>query len=84
MKRRMIYKNHHLRWLIKELKNYKCTYKIGRNKHFKVEVTNLDNNLKHSMTISSSPSDRNYEIYLKKEFYYCLNKIGIDNSFIKD
>ena len=76
----MINKNHHLRWVIKELRNYKCSFKIGRKKHFKLEVTNLNNNLKHAMTISSSPSDRNYDIFLKKELIFCLNKIGLEKT----
>ena len=80
MKKRNIYKNTYLKFIIREAKRNKCTCEIKRSKHFRVRLTSLNNNKSEVMTVSCSPSDNKYEIFLKKELIICLNKINSSNT----
>jgi hypothetical protein len=80
MKKRNIYKNTYLQFIIREAKRNKCTCEIKRNKHFRVRLTSLDNKKSEVMTVSCSPSDNKYEIFLEKELKICLNKINSSNT----
>lgn len=75
MKIRNIYKNTYLKLVIREAKKNNCICKITRSKHFKIRITNIENGKTEVMTISSSPSDNKYDIFLENELKNYMRKI---------
>ena len=80
MKKRNINKNTYLKFIIREAKRNNCSCEIKRNKHFRVRITNLETTKSEILTVSCSPSDNKYEIFLAKELRICFNKINSSNS----
>ena len=80
MKMRNIYKNTYLKFIIKEAKRNNCLCEIKRNKHFRVRLTSLKTSKSETLTVSSSPSDINYDTILEKNVLSCLERIETENS----
>jgi hypothetical protein len=80
MKKRNIYKNTYLKFIIREAKRNNCLCEIKRNKHFRVRLTSLKTSKSETLTVCSTPSSSNYIATLEKDVISCIEKIDKSNS----
>jgi hypothetical protein len=80
MKKRNIYKNTYLKFILREAKRNNCSCEIKRSKHFRVRLTSLKTCKSETLTVCSTPSDANYDAILKKDVLNCLERIDKSNS----